>query len=380
MSRTRSRISPDRSRPSVCSVLFALLLVATMPSQALAEPEPTHRGGGDETPPPPREPVILSTDMTMGLNTGNRNGIRTSVPDIDDSYAFALAHAYQLDIRGVVVTMGNSMVRPSMTTARQTVRAVGSDVPVVQGADVWLPVEPQSLADGTTFTDSCVNDGVRFMANELRRSGGLTIAAIGPLTDVACLALNYPEETKLITRIVALVGSRPATPLQLYDLPVVDFNYIMDPRAESVILQHTTVPFTAVTFDLSSQAPIAIETLRALATSSDPVARFYGQSSEKLLGELTGNGFPAYPIFDAAVVWHLISPQDHVCETAGFRLKPGSPATAQAGTTTSTETVTDTFSPEFTDTRQVRACTDFTSRQARDRYQQAILTAVGGGA
>lgn len=322
-----------------------------------------------------REPVIFSTDMSMGLTTGARNGMSTSVPDIDDSYALALALANGVDVRGVVTTMGNSMVRPTVVTAQATVDALGADIPVVQGAEVWLPVEAQQTTGGADLTGTCVNDGVRFMADQLRETGGLTILAIGPLTDVACLAMNFPEEASLISRIVALVGSKPTTVFEVFGTPLVDFNYIMDPRAEQIILDQTSIPFTAITFDLSSLAPIPIPELERLASSPDPLARFYGESSMPRLEMLKEMDFgPAYPIFDAAAAWHLIRPQDQVCQQVGYRLKTGSPATAEAGETD----IYDWFSPEITDTRQVTSCTGFTSKEAAGRYQQAILQAVGG--
>jgi inosine-uridine nucleoside N-ribohydrolase len=355
-----------------CPVVVALLLglVVDQSSQTRGQPGSVLVHAVDATEPlRDREPVIISTDMAMGLNTGNRNGTALSIPDIDDSYAFALAAAHHLDVRGVVVTMGNSMVKPAMATARATVHAVGSDVPVVRGAEIWLPVEPLATADGTTFSNACVNDGVRFMAKELRRSEGLTIAAIGPLTDVACLALNYPEEAKLIKRVVALVGSKPTTPLEIYGHAAVDFNYVMDPRAESIVLEHTSIPFTAINFELSSVGQLPITELQALATSPDPVAQFFGRSSQRYLTWWAAALGPAKPIWDAAVVWHLIRPADHVCQQVGFQLKPGSPLSND---------VTDTFSPAFTGTRQVTACTGFTSQQAMADYQRAVLSSVSG--
>lgn len=311
----------------------------------------------------------------MGLTTGARNGMSTSVPDIDDSYALALALAHGVDVRGVVVTMGNSMAESTVVTAQATVDALGAEIPVVQGAEVWLPVEAQQTTGGADLTNTCVNDGVRFMADQLRETGGLTILAIGPLTDVACLTMNFPEEAALISRIVALVGSKPTTVFEIFGTPLVDFNYIMDPRAEQILLDETTIPFTAITFDLSSLAPIPIPELERLAASTDPLARFYGESSMPRLEMLKEIDFgPAYPIFDAAAAWHLIRPQDQVCQQAGYRLKTGSPATAEAGETD----IYDWFSPEITETRQVTSCTGFTSREAAGRYQHAILQAVGG--
>lgn len=348
------RAAPDRGR-----------YVPSVPPSV----EPQHRGDRQ------REPVLFSTDMSMGLTTGARNGMSTSVPDIDDSYALALALAHGVDVRGVVVTMGNSMAESTVVTAQATVDALGADIPVVQGAEVWLPVEAQQTTGGADLTNTCVNDGVRFMADQLRETGGLTILAIGPLTDVACLTMNFPEEAALISRIVALAGSKPTTVFEIFGTPLVDFNYIMDPRAGQIVLDETTIPFTAITFDLSSLAPIPIPELERLATSTDPLARFYGESSMPRLEMLKDIDFgPAYPIFDAAAAWHLIRPQDQVCQQAGYRLKTGSPATAEAGETD----IYDWFSPEITETRQVTSCTGFTSRQAAGRYQHAILQAVGG--
>lgn len=121
-------------------------------------------------------------------------------------------------------------------------------------------------------------------------------------------------------------------------------------------------------------APIPIPELQALTTSPDPVAQFFGKSSQRYLTWWAANLGPAKPIFDAAVVWHLIRPEDHVCERVGFRLKPGSPALAVPGPSD----LPDTFSPAFTETRQVSACTGFRSRQAMADYQRAVLSAVGG--
>ncbi|MFE3632778.1 nucleoside hydrolase [Streptomyces cellostaticus] len=358
----------------LCGGTSAAQTATRPPTHAARQTDSTFAKGDSFHPGIGSGPVILSTDMTMGLTTGNRNGIAPTVPDIDDSYAFALAVAHHLDVRGIVVTMGNSLVKPSMVTAQAARRALGSRVPVVQGADAWLPVEPQKTTGGANLTKTCVNDGVRFMADQLRRTRGLTILAIGPLTDVACLAMNYPAEAAHIKRIVALVGSKPTTPLELFGHPVVDFNYIMDPRAEAVVLEQTSIPFTAINFELSSLAPIPLDRLRKLAASPDPLAHFFGQSSLPLVAELAADGFPAKPIFDAAVVWHLIRPEDHVCKQTGFRLTTGSPAITQA----SDDNVTDWFSPEFTDTRQVTACTGFTTPQAEAAFKQAVLAAVHG--
>ena len=36
-------------------------------------------------------PVLLSTDVAMGLTSGRGNGVSAAPPDVDDAWAFALA-------------------------------------------------------------------------------------------------------------------------------------------------------------------------------------------------------------------------------------------------------------------------------------------------
>ena len=59
----------------------------------------------------------------------------------------------------------------------------------IGGATEPLANPPIEWSDGTEIRDWCVNAGVRFMARELREHGPLTVFAIGPLTDIACLSV-----------------------------------------------------------------------------------------------------------------------------------------------------------------------------------------------
>jgi pyrimidine-specific ribonucleoside hydrolase len=92
-------------------------------------------------------------------------------------------------------------------------------------------VGPVSWYDGKWLPAECVNDGVRFMAAQLRERR-LTILAIGPLTDVACLVLNYPREAAKIAEVVAIMGRRPGEEFAIGGKTgLTDFNYVMDERA-----------------------------------------------------------------------------------------------------------------------------------------------------
>jgi pyrimidine-specific ribonucleoside hydrolase len=126
-------------------------------------------------------------DLAMGLTSGNANGTLATPSDYDDDWALALiTDQRDVDIAGVVVTMGNGPLGPEMSVAQQTLDRLDVDVPLIAGAATWLPVVATLDSSGADLSATCVNDGVEFMANELRETEDLTIIATGPLTDVAC--------------------------------------------------------------------------------------------------------------------------------------------------------------------------------------------------
>ena len=324
-------------------------------------------------------PVIFSSDMAMGLTSGSANGTSSSPSDYDDSWALALAASSdELDVRGVVVTMGNNMVVPEMGAAQATADALDLDVPVVQGASTWLPMTPLQDYQGTDLDDACVNDGVEFLADELAASAtegdGVTIIAIGPLTDVACVIMNFPDAVGGIDEIVALIGAAPDDPLDFEGTTLRDFNYIMDPRALQVVLDESDVPFTAIMFGASSAAAISTTDVADLASSDDDLARFFGEASQPYAEFWAEQIAPEKPIWDANVVWYLLAPDAYTCELAGYQLQTGAPISGTDGAALS-----DQFSPTFTGTRQVTACNAFADQAAMDDFDAAVLAAVGGG-
>jgi pyrimidine-specific ribonucleoside hydrolase len=320
----------------------------------------------------PDAPVILSTDLAMGLSGGEANGTSHSVPDVDDAWALALAESdASLDVSGIAVTMGNAMVADEVAAAEATVGALGGEAPVTRGASVWLAPRPVSLTgEGEReLTGSCVNDGVRMMVDQLRE-GPRRVVAIGPVTDLACLVLEFPDEAERIEEIVVLAGSAPGEELTFDGDPVHDFNVFMDPRAFQVVLSRSEIPFTAITYSASSKTGVPVERILALRESDDARARFFGEASAayaEFWREAIG---PDKPIWDAAAVWRLIRPEAFECQQAGYRVRLATAADPDADPALH-------LSPEYDDTRQVTACTGWSSEAEIDRMNDAIFAAVG---
>ncbi len=238
---------PKRTAP----VLLALLAAPfAMPAGAAAAPLP----------------VIISTDTATGLS----NGWRAGASDIDDGLAIAMALAApELDVLGVVVTWGNNLMEPEAAIARRVVAGMGAEVPVVRGAPRPLPEVPVTLYDGSAVNDACLNDGVRFMADALAKSAApVAIAAIGPLTDVACLAQNFPDAAANIAEVVVIGGRDPHQAFAINDVYLSDFNLANDIPAVAWLLDKTTIPLRFMPFGLTSSVLVPAAERATLCASA----------------------------------------------------------------------------------------------------------------
>lgn len=326
-------------------------------------------GGGGGT----AAPVLLSTDVAMGLTSGRGNGVSAAPPDVDDAWAFALAVDHPaVDLRGVAVTMGNGPVVPETQIARQTAEVIEATVSIAQGAATWLSVEPLVDYTGTNLDPTCDNDGVALMTEQLRAADRTTILAIGPLTDIACVLLRNPSLVDRIDRVVSLIGNLDGNPATVNGSVAGDFNYAMDPRAVDHLLNATDVEFVAITMNLAASALMPLSTIYALAESDDSRARYFGESSIPYADYYAQAVGPEKPIWDAVAAWHLIDPASQVCESMGYRGDSGAP-----GVYSNTDTGL-WFGRNLDSPRQVTVCTAFASTSEADAFLDAAIAAVGG--
>ena len=123
--------------------------------------------------------------------------------------------------------------------------ASGPHLPVFSRPHVWsldgssFDLRPLSLK--VAFRKACDNAGVQLPRSKLmastKSSGGrwrprwgAALLALGPLTDAACLLMNYPDTAPHIDFIGALISQLSGPPMQLSGakgpLPVRDFNMV----------------------------------------------------------------------------------------------------------------------------------------------------------
>ena len=209
----------------------------------------------------------------------------------------------------------------------------------------------------------------------------MTVLAIGPLTDLACLALNHPDTVGNIGRVVALVGSAPQSPMTFDGTTMRDFNFLMDPRAEQVILEQTDIPFTAITFEASSSAAAPTSRILQLRRSTSERARFFGEASVDYVQSWEKSIGTEKPMWDAAAAWYLLRPEAFICAEGGFDLALGETPSGGLVNTAAAPLegveLHDWFSPDYTRTRRVTACTGFVSDDAEQVYLDSVFAALG---
>ena len=330
-------------------------------------------------------PVIISTDVAMGLEGGFRGGWS----DPDDAWAIAMAWEH-LPVREIAVTFGNNYAEPELRSLATFMVAADRKTPFSRGAVVKLS-DPQVSMGGKPLLETCKNDAVRHMAARLQREPA-TIIAIGPLTDVACLVLNEPKTAAKITGIVAIMGRAPHEAFAIgTHTGLTDFNYVSDPRAAAVILEQSKTPITFMTFALTSSTLVTRPQVERLASRSRWLAKTMAAGTLPWVAQWEkGFGEAGFHPWDANAAWYVIRPQDFACTpatvqiagcgTAPYYKDPNNPC---AGHGPDQKSSLDKESSQLwlaatSDvTARARACTAWASDGDKQRFLDALLTSAG---
>jgi pyrimidine-specific ribonucleoside hydrolase len=250
-------------------------------------------------------------------------------PGHDDALAIIVALARpELQLLAVTTVAGNASLEATTRNALRVLALVGrTDIPVAAGAagplrrplHVASNVHGASGLEGADLPDAAIEPR-REGAIELIRSVLLaapepvTIAAVGPLTNIALLTQEHPE---LLGRVAGFrimggaitEGNTTAS---------AEFNIWQDPEAARIVFDSGR-PITLMTLDVTHQAlfgALDVERLDALGTRVSAVfadllryfARFHADRY----------GWDGSPIHDAVAVAHLALPD--LVRTAAYRV------------------------------------------------------------
>ena len=201
-------------------------------------------------------------------------------PGVDDAFALALAAASpEVDLIGVTTVFGNVSLEHTTRNALRVLALLNrGDVPVAAGADRPLVhsrhrVSVAHGSDGLSgrsaelpAADRAVDgrDAVTLLKDLLTAAESpVTIAAIGPLTNIAVLLAAHPGLRAKIGRLVVMGGGvRTGN-----STGSAEFNIWSDPEAARRVLVEGDLPTVLVPLDLTMRCAIDATWLAALEAS-----------------------------------------------------------------------------------------------------------------
>jgi inosine-uridine nucleoside N-ribohydrolase len=148
------------------------------------------------------------------------------------------------------------------------------DIPLAMGASEPL-LDPVTQAASKEFDVLTRNDTIPDAARRravdliidtlLQARGKITLAAIGPLTNIALALKTDPRIRNKIERIVVMGGA--------YFSNQAEYNFKRDRTAAEIVFQ-SGVPVTAVGLDVTSQGKLRDQDLDRLRLGTDPAGQF----------------------------------------------------------------------------------------------------------
>lgn len=241
-------------------------------------------------------------------------------PGVDDAIALLLAFSSpELEVLGITVVGGNVPLTLTQTNARRICElAKRTDVlvhagcpypmmrklvtaPEVHGdtglAAVELPEPQMPLQD---------KHGVDFLIDTLMNSAGdITLATLGPLTNIAIAMIKQPQITERIQELVLMGGGIAKSNIS----PSAEFNIFVDPHAAYVVL-NSGVKLTMMPLDCTYQAIATPKRIAAIKAINTPVGTTVASLLEFYCGYYMERlGMAGCPIHDACVIAYLVAPQ-----------------------------------------------------------------------
>jgi purine nucleosidase len=241
-------------------------------------------------------------------------------PGVDDALAIMLAiKSGRFDVQAITTVCGNSTIEDVTRNARFVLDLLGiTDIPIYSGASSPLVREletsivhgPRGLgrihpAGMPSLTENAVDKILELIdANQ----GDITLAALGPLTNIAQAICKNPQVMSSVKEIAMMGGAIKAPGNKNR---VAEFNFFVDPEAADIVFRFpiakSIVPLDACNkmhFSLSDFGAITNAYLRdAIVDMAEPYIRSIAADE----------GIDAAPLYDPLTIYYLMSPE--ACET-----------------------------------------------------------------
>lgn len=243
-------------------------------------------------------------------------------PGVDDAFALTLAAlSDDIELLGVTTVFGNVELASATWNARRILALCKrGDIPVAEGAARPLVHTPQSPTRHVHGTDGLsgraatlpeperpVEPGgaVALLSRLLETAAEpVTIAPIGPLTNIAVLLAARPDLHDRIARVVIMGGALGHGNTSA----AAEFNIWSDPEAAQRVLGSGEVPCVLVPMDLTHRCAVDSEWLAALAASGPVGSALHTLTPDYRAHYRKALGWEGIVVHDAVAVAEAIRP------------------------------------------------------------------------
>lgn len=259
-------------------------------------------------------------------------------PGVDDAIALLLALASpELHILGITTVAGNVPLHLTQVNARKICELASCpDVPVYAGCPRPMlrslhtaeEIHGKTGLEGASLPEPQMplqrQHGVQFLLDTLTAADfPITLATLGPLTNVAIALIQNPHIADHIQEIVMMGGAITHGNVT----PSAEFNIYVDPHAAAVVFE-SGIPMTLLSLDVTHQVLTTPERLAAIQAIDTPV----GQTAANLLshyGRLDSDryGMAGGPLHDPNVIAYLLQPNLYKGKQCCVSIETSSPLT-----------------------------------------------------
>ncbi|MGI5174252.1 ribonucleoside hydrolase RihC [Treponema sp. OMZ 840] len=235
-------------------------------------------------------------------------------PGIDDAVALAIAlFSDKLDVKLITTVAGNVSLEKVTANALKLLTFWNKKIPVARGAERPLiekfidasHVHGQSGLAGFDFPEPdmslfCTEHAVEKMRQVIMAEEKITLAAIGPLTNIALLFAMYPEVKPHISRLVIMGGSLTRGNKGVMS----EFNFATDPHAAKMVFD-SGVPLVMADLDIGRKASIPGADIEKIRSFGKTGTMLYALLKKYRSGTFTSG----LRMYDSCAVAYILKPE-----------------------------------------------------------------------